>query len=191
MTTELLGANAAYITFSAEINTSTTESLLAVLAQAVTEGYEEVHLLLSTQGGSVMSGMNLYNVMRGLPYHLITHNVGNVDSIGNVVFLAGKQRYACPQTTFTFHGVLYDTGQREIQEERLLQTRLDSVRREHDRIGAIVAERTEISQERAAGFFAEAETINAADAVGLGIVHEIRPITIPAGAAIAALTFAR
>jgi len=52
-----------------------------------------------------MHGMNLYNVLRAMPFKLITHNVGNVDSIGNAVFLARAERYACPHSTFMFHGV--------------------------------------------------------------------------------------
>ena len=39
-----------------------------------------------------MSGMTLYNTLRAMPFELITHNVGNVDSIGNAVFLAGDLR---------------------------------------------------------------------------------------------------
>jgi ATP-dependent protease ClpP protease subunit len=48
--------------------------------------------MLSSPGGHVMLGMNLYNVLRALPIKLTTHNVGNVDSIGNAVFLAGNPR---------------------------------------------------------------------------------------------------
>lgn len=42
--------------------------------------------MLSTPGGSVMNGLNLYNVLRALPFKIITHNVGNVDSIGMQLF---------------------------------------------------------------------------------------------------------
>ena len=64
-----------------------------------------VYLLLSSEVGSVMHGINLYNVLRALPVKLVTHNVGNVDSIGNAIFLAGEERYACQHSTFMFHGV--------------------------------------------------------------------------------------
>lgn len=64
------------ITFSAEINPSTTESLIAVMTQQANAGVQEVYLLLSTPGGSVMNGLNLYNVLRGMPFKLTTHNVG-------------------------------------------------------------------------------------------------------------------
>ena len=93
-----------YVSFSAEIVPHTTESLIALLANQVNQGVQVVHLLLSTPGGSVMHGMNLYNILRGLPLELITHNVGNVDSIGNAVFLAGEKRYAAQHSTFMFHG---------------------------------------------------------------------------------------
>jgi ATP-dependent protease ClpP protease subunit len=53
----------------------------------------------------VAQGINIYNVLCGMPFKLVTHNVGNVDSIGDVVFLAGETRYACAHSTFMFHGV--------------------------------------------------------------------------------------
>ena len=37
----------------------------------------------------------VYNAMIAMPYPIITHNIGNVDSIANVIFLAGGTRYAC------------------------------------------------------------------------------------------------
>src|SRR5690348_16113733 len=111
----------AFVSFSAEIVPKTTEVLLATMANLVNQGYKEVHLLLSTPGGSVMHGVTVYNVLRGLPVTLITHNVGNVDSIGSVVFLAGEQRYACPQTTFMLHGVSFAPGIQAQFFERNLQ----------------------------------------------------------------------
>ena len=97
-------AQEAFVSLSADINASTAETLMAVVFQQMTQGVKIVHLLMSTPGGDVMAGINLYNVLSGLPIHLITHNVGNVDSIGNAIFLAGKERYCCRHSTFMFHG---------------------------------------------------------------------------------------
>src|SRR3546814_4408950 len=58
----------------------------------VRDGFNELYFLFSTPGGSVMHGMNIYNVLRALPARLVFHNVGNVDSIGNAIFLAGDIR---------------------------------------------------------------------------------------------------
>src|SRR5258708_2148441 len=128
-----------YISFSGEISAHTTESLLAVMANCVNQKVKTVYLMLSTPGGNVMNGMNIYNVIRGMPFELITHNVGNVDSIGNAIFLAGNKRYACPHSTFMFHGVGFDlknhTGR---LEEKKLKELLTGILSDHKRIGNII-----------------------------------------------------
>jgi len=53
-----------YVSFSAEIVPHTTESLIGLLSEQVNRGVKDVYLMLSTPGGSVMHGMNLYNVLR-------------------------------------------------------------------------------------------------------------------------------
>jgi ATP-dependent Clp protease, protease subunit len=110
-----------YVSFSAEIVPATTESLIAVMADCANKGVPHVYLMLSTPGGSVMHGLNLYNVLRAMPFKLTTHNVGNVDSIGNAIFLAGEERFSCPQSTFMFHGVGFGTNPGERLEEKTLK----------------------------------------------------------------------
>jgi ATP-dependent protease ClpP protease subunit len=106
-----------YVSFSAEINQNTTEALIALLSQQINMGIKEIYLLLSTCGGNVMNGLTIYSILRSLPAELTTHNVGNVDSIGNSIFLAGQKRYACPHSTFTFHSVGFDIpGQARLEE---------------------------------------------------------------------------
>lgn len=138
-----------------------------------------------------MHGMNLYNVLRGMPFELTTHNVGNVDSIGNVIFLAGKRRYACPNTTFMFHGVGFDLNGQVRLEEKLLQERLNSVLSDNKRIGAVIKERTSISEQEIDGLFLEAKTKDTAFAAGSGIVHEVKDIQIPPGGPVYSLVFQR
>ena len=138
-----------------------------------------------------MHGMNLYNVLRSLPIELITHNVGNVDSIGNVVFLAGTKRYACPHSTFMFHGVGFDLPQHARLEEKFLRERLDSIKSDQTRIGSVIIERSRLTQNEVEKLFLEAQTKDAAFAAGCGIVHEIRDVQIPAGSPIVSLVFQR
>src|SRR5438105_15215469 len=90
----------AFVSFSADVNPQTTEVLLGNVAHLIGQGFRKINLLLSTPGGSVAHGITIFNVLRGMPIELITHNVGNVDSIGTVVFLAGSKRYSCSQATF-------------------------------------------------------------------------------------------
>jgi ATP-dependent protease ClpP protease subunit len=60
-----------YVSFSAEINANTTESLISVMANLVNRRAKAVHLLLSTPGGNVMHGLNLYNILLGLPFDIV------------------------------------------------------------------------------------------------------------------------
>lgn len=180
-----------YVSFSAEINAATTESLIAVMANCVTQKVETVYLLLSSPGGSVMHGINLYNMLRAMPFKFITHNVGNVDSIGNVLFLAGEQRFACPHSTFMFHGVGFDLDGKFRLEEKLLQEKLDSILHDQKRIGSVIQQRTQLSELQIADLFREAKTKDAAFAIGCGIVHEVKDVQIPAGASVIALVFKR
>lgn len=181
----------AFISFSAEVNANTTESLIATLANCAEQDVEHVYLLLSTPGGSVMNGINLYNVLRAMPFRLTTHNVGNVDSIGNAVFLAGEERYASPHSTFMFHGVGFSPDPGTYFNEKELSERLASVLADQKRIASIIEERTNLDTAQVEPLFREAQTKDAAFAVGTGIVHEVKDVEIPEGAPIVALVFER
>jgi len=183
-----------YVSFSAEINAHTTESLIAVMADCVTKRATEINLLLSTPGGAVMNGINLYNVLRALPVKLVTHNVGNVDSIGNAVFLAGEERYACPHSTFMFHGVaaVFQPAAAQLQlDAKQLRERLDGLDADELRIGSIIEQRTKLNHAEAVALFREQRTKDAANAVSAGIVHEIKDVQIPPGSPVVALVFQR
>ena len=56
------GTPLVYVSFSAEIIPNTTESLINVMTTCANSNVKSVYLLLSTPGGSVMNGLNLYNV---------------------------------------------------------------------------------------------------------------------------------
>ena len=184
------GTETVYVSFSAEIDAK-TKSLIAAMSLCANQAVQHVYLLLSTPGGAVMNGMNLYNVLRGMPFRLTTHNVGNVDSIGNAVFLAGEPRYATSNATFMFHGVGFQTQPNQRLEEQLLQERLDSLVNDHRRIAAVIAERTMMGEDEVADLFRRAQTKDATYAVEKGIVDEVRDVQIPEGSPIVALIFQR
>jgi ATP-dependent protease ClpP protease subunit len=138
-----------------------------------------------------MSGINTYNMLRAMPFDLVTHNVGNVDSIGNAVFLAGKQRFACSNSTFMFHGVGFNPEAGKHFEEKLLRERLDHVLADQKRIGAIIEERTTLTAAQIKGLFRQAQTKDAAYAASTGIVHEVKDVQVPPGTPVISLVFQR
>jgi ATP-dependent Clp protease protease subunit len=184
-------ANTTYVSFSAEINQPTTEALLGVCADLANRKVDIVYLMLSSPGGSVMCGLTLYNVLRAMPFKLITHNVGNVDSIGNCVFLAGTERYCCPNATFMFHGVGFDVSGTVRFDEKLLRERTDGVQADQRRIAAVIRERAKIDPDELDKLFLEAVTRDPSYALSRGIIDEIRDVQIPKGAPILQLVFKR
>lgn len=181
----------AFVSFSADINPTTTEILLGTIAKLVGDGFTDISLLLSTPGGSVSHGIAIYNFLRGLPIALTTHNIGNVDSIGSVVFLAGEKRYSCPQSTFMLHGVAFGTSGPAQFFERNLVERLASVRADQQRIKSIYTERANLTDVDAESYFMSEATLNADEAQERGLIHEIRQISIPAGSPVLQLVFNR
>lgn len=180
-----------YISFSAEINPSTTETLIATMANLANLQVIEVYLLLSTPGGSVMNGMNLYNVLKALPFKLSVHNVGNVDSIGNAIFLAGTKRYATKNATFMFHGVGFDSSQNQRFEEKILRERLNGILSDQRRIGSIIAQHTHLTNREIQKLFREAQTKDAIYALDKGIIHEVKDVEITAGCPVIPFIFKR
>lgn len=150
----------------------------------------EVHLLFSTPGGSIMNGFNLYNVLQAFPFKLIMHNVGNVDSIGNVIFLAAKERRAAPHSTFMFHGAGFDVANMRLTEP-LLREYLDSLAADHKRMAEVFSQRTTLSTEDSVALFKEASTKDAVWANAVGFTQATSEPQIPVGIPVHSLVFNR
>src|SRR5208282_3839681 len=95
----------AYVSFVRPINWDTVTPLLNACNQIVNSGAQQLCLLIGSPGGQVDPGFAIYNQLIGLPIEVITHNISCVDSMANVVFLAGSKRRACTNATFLFHGI--------------------------------------------------------------------------------------
>jgi len=76
-----------YISFNAKINLFNTQNLLAVTFDQIQKGATHIYYLFASPGGEVAQGLAVYNILKGLPVKTTMHNVGNVDSIGNAIFL--------------------------------------------------------------------------------------------------------
>jgi len=180
-------ANRVYVAFNAPIDSNTVQQLTATCAQLLAQGHDEIYFLLSTPGGNVVAGITLFNMLRALPAKIIMHNVGNVDSIGNAVFLAADERYACEHSTFMFHGVgIPVNGNFEEKPARQL---VRDILESQLRIGTIIEQRTSISPRNVRKLFREARTKDSACALADGIVQGVQDVAIPLGAPVVSLVF--
>ena len=78
--------------------------------QALQHGATDLELHMSTEGGNMTAGFALYFFLKSLPIPLTTHNIGSVESVGVVIFLAGQHRFACPGTRFLVHPLHWGFG---------------------------------------------------------------------------------
>lgn len=68
-------------------------------------GVRRFIILISSQGGDVLSGIMAYNYLKGLQIDLTTVNVGNVDSSAGIMYCAGTKRDSVPEARFLIHEV--------------------------------------------------------------------------------------
>jgi hypothetical protein len=90
-----------------------------------------------------------------------------------------------------FHGVGFDVPGETRFEEKLLRERLDAILSDQKRIGSVLEERTTLTTEQVSALFREAQTKDAAFAVGCGIIHEIADAQIAPGGPVISLVFQR
>ncbi len=172
---------AGYIYFSCKVNDDFAAALITTVVSMHESGVDNITLLLSTTGGSVMDGINVYNVFRALPINLETHNVGSVEFIGNVIFAAGKRRYACSHSIFMFHGVSWTAANDAVLDAKALGERLELVKSDNKRIGAIIGDHTSLKGEELDQLFTGDRFKDPVWAKDVGFINEICDPVLPAG----------
>lgn len=173
---------AAYLSFSSGIDADTTNLLINSVIEQINTGETEVHLWISSGGGFVDPCINAYNVLKTLPVNLVTHNVGAIQSIANILFLAGTARYAAPHTTFLFHRTTWTFGDKPMD---LDAARLREFAQACDltdrRLYRLIDERTGMGVRRARALIQRGMSLDPEAAKERGIVHEVRPADFPPG----------
>lgn len=137
-------------------------------------------LLLSSPGGEVNPGITLYNFLKAIPPKIVTYNIGAIDSISTVVFLAGAERYAASNTSFLFHGVASRFSQNSQLTLHQMKERLSGLEEDQNKILRIICDSTDLREEELENLFVQGEAKNAKFAKERGIIHDIQnPVISP------------
>jgi ATP-dependent protease ClpP protease subunit len=181
--------------FSEEIWPWSREALLAKMAEHAYHGVEHVVLDVCSPGGEVASAMSVYQALRSSPFELVTRNMGEVASMGNLLFLAGERRLAVPEATFLLHPItlctrsgmrfnIHDLGRKRMELECAhgspsLMIALDkgiaTIAREEREVQMIFEERTNLAGPEIRALVQGHTSVSAAYACAVGIVHEVIP----------------
>ncbi|MBC2612368.1 ATP-dependent Clp protease proteolytic subunit [Citrobacter braakii] len=89
--------------FLCPVNVSTVTVLQDQCLKALSNGATSINLHMSSSGGETTAGFTAYNFLKSLPVPVTTHNISNVESIANVIFMAGSARKANPMSRFLLH----------------------------------------------------------------------------------------
>jgi ATP-dependent protease ClpP protease subunit len=170
-----------YIVFMADVQKEQIAKLRVAITDAVNAGVTEIYLAISSSGGSVVEGLSIAAFMKSLSINVITHNIGQTDSVANVVFAAGKQRYSNGHASFMFHGIIMPVNQ-NFTEHQILEV-YEMMKRLRGAVSAAFALYTGIPLEEVSEWMARdgGSILSAAEGLTKAIIHEIREFNIPQG----------
>ena len=151
-----------FITYIGMVNEESNKQFIQGLVSFLNKNQQVdmVHLIMSTKGGDVDAGITLYNFLISMPITLKTYNIGNVDSIGVIVFLTGQERYMTEHSSFILHGIRLEIRSaswkyNDLKEHMSITERLEN------KISDIIISRTEMKQTDIKRYHSEGESLGA------------------------------
>jgi ATP-dependent Clp protease protease subunit len=176
-----------YIKFFAGVDGNSANALMSAIDDKLKNGYDKIVLLISSPGGTVFHGLSLYNYLAGIPAEVETHNFGSVDSIGVVIFCAGKKRYSVPDARFLVHAVSTGFTANTRMEEKQIEETLKGLHIDIENIAAVIANNTGKTEANIVQAMADRTTLSPEEAKTFGLVHEIKSELFPIGAEVVAI----
>lgn len=171
--------NDLYIRFMATVIPQSADLLFKAVDNAIAQKKEKIHLLISSPGGSVFHGLSLYNFLKGAPIEVLTYNFGSVDSIGVVMFCAGKRRFSVPHARFLIHGVRFNVMGNNSFDEKQLEEQLKGVKIDQQNIAQVIADTADKPRDKVEADMNNRTTLNPIEAKNYGLVHEIKSDLFP------------
>ena len=176
---DLAEKKTAYYGFTGVIEPASATRIATAFNHAVNNGYDEIHLCLSSTGGYVADGVFLYNHVMSLPAPVIIHNAGTVMSIATAFYVAAKTRYCSKHGVFMIHPTQMP-AQSNMQAEQL-QSSLTAALADDHRTENILRERARIPDSILTERRFKEVYITAEQAVEFGLAHEIVEFSLPQG----------
>lgn len=172
-----------YIRLLAPITPNSANNLFKVIDTAMKAGTNRIHLFISSPGGDVAQGISIYNYLKLLPAEVYTYNFGSVDSIGVIIFCAGKKRLSVHHARFLIHGVQLNIQSSGIIQfdEKQLEEMLKGLKIDQKNIAHIIADTTGKTVEQIENVMNTRTTFTPDQAKEFGLVQEFTTDQIPAG----------
>lgn len=99
-------------TLTGSIDANVAQQMIAWVNQQMLQPQMPTNLkvYISSTGGDVDSGIRIYSYLKALPFKVETIGISQIDSIGNVIFLAGEERKAVDGCRFFLHNIVFSVN---------------------------------------------------------------------------------
>lgn len=91
------------IFLSGEINDATANIVVSELLYLDNQSNEDIYLYINSPGGSITSGMSIYDTMNFVKSKVITIGLGMCASMAAFLLSSGNERFALPNTEIMIH----------------------------------------------------------------------------------------
>lgn len=170
----------AYVTYYGAIVPQSVNNIMQIISQMRSQfKITNIYFNISSSGGDTSAWISLYNYLKALPENVITHNMGSVDSIANVIFLAWDKRYSAPHSSFLFHWVTAQTNWPVSLGLDQLKENLSRMESEHKKIAWIITDRTDLKEKDVLEFFNTGQAKDNDFAKKKLIIDDIREVPTP------------
>lgn len=169
-----------YITVFEDINVAKVKKWITACTQVI-EVHKpmDLYFLFASTGGEVDAGFVLYNYLVSLQQHvaITMHNTGLINSMANVVFMAGQKRYAAPNASFLYHGIKANmNGEMNIVHLREMISSMEGMEK---RISQTISGKSKMTEDELKELFHQGQAKDVQFALDKGIIHEIKVPSVP------------
>ena len=169
-----VSGNNVFISFFGDISLPNVQNLMNTFLQISGQNPSLISFLFSSPGGDVSAGITFYNFLKSLSTKIIVYNMGNIDSVATVIFLAGNERFACPHSTFLFHGTkcrIFADQALDLSNVREMESRIE---KDEEKIAGIIASNTNITEDEIKELFRQGASKDLSFAKDKNIIKDIK-----------------
>ena len=152
-----------------EINDNNANVVISELLYLDNESNDDIYLYINSPGGSITSGMGIYDTMEFIKSNVITIGIGICASMGAFLLASGQKRYSLPNTEIMIHqplgGVEGQATDIKIAAERIIKLK--------KRLNTILARKTHKSLKKIYKDTERDNYLDAKEALNYGLIDEV------------------
>ena len=134
---------------------------------------DPVTIYINSPGGSVISGMAIYDYIRLMRSPVTTVCVGTAASMGAILFLSGSRRMMLPHSKVMIHDPYFGGTAMAGQKPLELKEKLNDLMETRKMLAEVIVEQTGMSKRQVLNFTKKDTFFDAKEALKVGIATEI------------------